>query len=73
MEKQACVTLHLPPPEIRTFDNNLPVFSTMVTRNDGFILAAFTAQKNPAAPPPITIKRIRECRTIRRSSYIPEK
>jgi hypothetical protein len=37
-------------------DSNLLERSTIVTLNAGFILAAFTAQKKPAAPPPITIK-----------------
>jgi len=62
MEKQACVTLHLPPPEIRSFDKSFPVFSIMIVSIAGFILAAFTAQKKPAAPPPITIRRI--CKDI---------
>lgn len=53
---QAWVTLQRPPPLTFTFDNSLSLFSTTVTFNDGFILAAFTAQKIPAAPPPTTIK-----------------
>ena len=55
MLKHACVTLHLPPPLTFTLLNNLPLFSIMVTRSSGYILAAFTAQKNPAAPPPMMI------------------
>ena len=61
MSKQACVTLHLPPPLTLTFDSNLLVFSTMITFSDGLIRAALTAQKKPAAPPPITIKVLEVC------------
>ena len=54
ISKQACVTLQRPAPLTFTFDKTLLLFSTMMTFKEGFILAAFTAQKNPAAPPPIT-------------------
>jgi hypothetical protein len=56
MSKQAWVTLHLPPPLTFTLESTLLLFSTMVTLRLGFSRAAFTAQKKPAAPPPITIK-----------------
>ena len=52
----AWVTLHRPPPDTFTFDNSFPVFSTRVTFNPGQRRAAFTAQKNPAAPPPMTMR-----------------
>jgi hypothetical protein len=52
--------LHLPPPDILTLDSSLLLFSTITVSSCGFIRAALTAQKNPAAPPPITIKRISE-------------
>src|SRR4029078_7270175 len=55
ISKQACVTLQRPPPLTFTLDNNLFDFSRRVTCIPGFNLATFTAQKNPAAPPPITI------------------
>lgn len=55
ISKQACVTLHLPPPDTLTFERSLFVFSSIVTCNCGSIRAAVSAQKNPAAPPPITI------------------
>src|SRR5688500_9714712 len=55
MSKSACVTLHLPPPDTFTLDRSLLLFSKRVTFKLGFNRAAVTAQKNPAAPPPITI------------------
>jgi hypothetical protein len=55
MLKHACVTLQRPPPLTLTLFNNLPDFSTSTTLRCGSWDAAFTAQKNPAAPPPITI------------------
>jgi hypothetical protein len=55
MSKQAWVVLQRPPPLTFTFDNSLLDFSTIMTSKAGFILAALTAQKKPAAPPPITI------------------
>src|SRR5687768_2427754 len=57
MSKQACVTLQRPPPDTFTFDSILFVFSNRITSSIGFIRAALTAQKNPAAPPPITTSR----------------
>jgi hypothetical protein len=60
MLKQAWVTLHLPPPLTFTLLNNLEDFSRRITCNRGFRLAAFTAQKKPAAPPPITMRRFDE-------------
>ena len=57
MLKHACVTLQRPPPLTLTLLNNLLDFSTIITSSPLFCAAAFTAQKNPAAPPPITISR----------------
>src|SRR6187399_3270535 len=54
MLKQAWVTLQRPPPLILTLDKSLLVFSTMITSVAGLIRATLTAQKKPAAPPPIT-------------------
>jgi len=53
--KQAWVTLHLPPPLTLTFESNLLVFSNSTIESEGLSLAALIAQKNPAAPPPMTI------------------
>jgi hypothetical protein len=49
--------LHRPPPETRTFESNLLVFSSIFTSNAGFKSLQLIAAKNPAAPPPITIMR----------------
>jgi hypothetical protein len=54
MLKHAWVTLHLPPPLIFTLLRSLEDFSNSNTFIEGSFAAAFTAQKKPAAPPPIT-------------------
>ena len=59
--KHACVTLHRPPPEIRTFASKCAVASYNVTAPPAS--AAVMAAKNPAAPPPTTTMRF--CSAIR--------
>ncbi len=53
--EQSWVTLHLPPPDILTFWRSWDDFSRMMT-----LLLEFSAQvmapKNPAAPPPMTMR-----------------
>jgi len=44
--KHACVTLHLPPPEIFTFCKSLAVFSKIITSASALALAALIAAKN---------------------------
>ena len=72
MSKQACVTLHRPPPLTRTLDNSFEDFSRRITRRSGWILAALTAQKKPAAPPPITMSVCREMGYILRGWKLKE-
>ena len=52
--KQALVTLHRPPPETFTLDNNLFDFSNKNTSDFGEDCFAVIAAIKPAAPPPIT-------------------
>jgi len=61
--------LQRPPPLTFTLLNSLPVFSIIKTYSKGFLVAAFTAQKKPAAPPPITIKRFFIKKTSIRAGY----
>src|SRR5436190_15538343 len=55
--KQACVTLHRPPPEIRTLARSCGPFSKTITSFCGAISAHVIAAKIPAAPPPTTTTR----------------
>jgi hypothetical protein len=48
------VTLHLPPPEIFTLDKTFELFSKITTSTSGKCVLTLSAEKKPAAPPPIT-------------------
>ena len=50
------MTLQRPPPEILTLPRVLEVFSRMRMRLPGCVSPAVMAAKNPAAPPPTTIR-----------------
>jgi hypothetical protein len=54
LSKHAFVTLHLPPPEILTFERILDDFSSIETCEFGKWVRHEIAAKKPAAPPPIT-------------------
>jgi hypothetical protein len=49
--------LHRPPPEIRTLESNLSLFSKIEISKSGYLIARLIAAKKPAAPPPIIITR----------------
>src|SRR5204863_5916634 len=56
--KQACVTLHRPPPEILTLARNSGPFSKIEISSAPPASAKASAAKKPAAPPPtITTRR----------------
>jgi hypothetical protein len=52
------VTLHLPPPDIRTLDKNRGPFSSKMTPQSRAASAQAMAAKKPAAPPPTTMTRV---------------
>lgn len=56
--KQACVTLHRPPPETRTLARGCAVASWRLTSAARSASAQAIAAKNPAAPPPATSTRL---------------
>ena len=49
------MTLHRPPPEMRTFAKSWRVFSRTMTEQEGLCAAHAIAAKIPAAPPPTMI------------------